>query len=278
MRIGGGQLARYLTTYDAAVYSIIFKLAGGGEAPPYLSCQKIAKGNLKYFENDVYGKKIADLSFIAFGEKIKDDAADGDHPKHVVAGLVLGKAIKKAVADEPQIQKVLSEGFAKVDELQKQGADLETLLSCYGDTNEALFSAFCPSGAEGYKKLLRALSIWTYFVDVVCDYDDDFKKKAYNPLKDEACPTIKEYFDKHYAFIMQKSKQLGEDLLSALNAVYTEDTEWCVLLKILSNAIDRVIPTILEGGDVKFHLLRELYLNNMEKIKHDRFLRRQEKR
>ena len=72
----GGQKARYLTTYDAAVYNLVMAVAGKDERPPCFDCERIKTNNKKHFKDDPIGYIIADLSILGFATKAKDNAAD----------------------------------------------------------------------------------------------------------------------------------------------------------------------------------------------------------
>ena len=103
LRILGGQLARFFTTYDGAIYSMIVDLQTKESNPPHLACERFGTKNLKYFENDEIGLKVARLSLISFGEKIRDDEIDKNYFKAKLGSLLFAKTIKKAVEAEPVI-------------------------------------------------------------------------------------------------------------------------------------------------------------------------------
>ena len=56
LRILGGQLARFFTTYDGAIYSMIVDLQTKNTPPPHLPCERVGKRNLKYFQADEDGE------------------------------------------------------------------------------------------------------------------------------------------------------------------------------------------------------------------------------
>ena len=103
LRILGGQLARFFTTYDGAIYSMIVDLQTKNTPPPHLPCERVGKRNLKYFQADEVGLKVARLSLISFGEKIRDDQLDRNHFKASLGALLFSKIIKKAQEAEPDM-------------------------------------------------------------------------------------------------------------------------------------------------------------------------------
>lgn len=262
LRSLGNQLCRYLTTFDAAIYSIIYKIATGGERPPFFACQKIKKSNTRYFAHDVDGLLFANLTLVGFGEKIADDLSDhdGGKAKAKLMKSLFGKPIEKAQKVLSSCAKNTHDCTTEIDRLQSQNADLMTLLDVYGDLtpkNIAELAPISPQIAEVYRQLSR----WVYFVDILSDYDKDYKSGAYNPLKQLDCPTIQSYFDKHYRDLLQANRQISDALVAALLAIRDDSTEWIVLYKVITHSLDTVVPTVLCGGDVSFHYFKELRKN-----------------
>ena len=206
LRLMGGQAARYLTTFDAALYAIILAIATKEETPPFLRCQKIGKSNMNLFKDDEIGLRHARLSYIAFGEKIRDDIMDENSKRAAFMKFIFGKQIESAKEREPELQRIAFEGTNRINELQRQNADLDTVLSVYGDMMAETFSAFADID-ERFVRLYRNLARWTFYVDMLSDYDDDYKEGSYNSFKTEDCKTISEYFDKHWAYLIEKNKE-----------------------------------------------------------------------
>lgn len=273
LRIRAGQLSRYLTTFDAAIYSLALNVMMGGEAPPLLRCQKFLTSNLKHFRNDEIGLKVADLSLIAFGEKIRDDVIDGDTARANLMNLFFGRNVKRAQKAQPEMHRIFFEGTNDINALQAQGADLDTLLNTYGELSANVINA-CVQLTPEFKEFFVALARWMYYVDILCDYDEDYKKNASNPLRQEGLPTLQDYFTHNYVFVMNKTREIEERLVAALNAIHNDSNEWTVLNKIVSHAVNRVVPAILMGDDVKYHLLRELTQNYFDNVKRERYRRR----
>ncbi len=256
LRLLGGQSARYLTTYDIAVYSLLLQLGREGE-PPLLMCQRLGKKNMRLFSGDETGLKLARLSMISFGEKFRDDELDGESFKEKAARAFFRKRILRAAKEEPELAEIARSGTDEINRLQDANAPIFAVLKAYGDMAVRSFSCFRElSAAE--EELFRSLSEWIFFLDMVCDYGDDFASGAYNGLKTEGCPTFSAYFDRNYIGFLQLQKAVTDRLVSALFAVKEKTRRWNVLYKVILFAADTVIPSVIEGEDVKYHYFKEL--------------------
>lgn len=270
LRITGGQLARFFTTYDGAIYSMIMDLQTKSPPPPHLPCERLGKKNLKRFVNDEGGLKIASLSLISFGEKIRDDQIDNNGIKVKLASLLFSKTIKKAKEKEPVIAKNSYDGTERINELQNSNEKIEEIFKAYGDMAISSFSQFLDMTAQT-EELIRSVSEWIFLVDMICDYDDDYKDGTYNGFKREGLVTFKDYFDAHYRHLMQIVRKMSERLANAVMAVRDDSSVWNILYKIITHALNTVIPDIIDGKDVKFHYFSDLFerIGRNKKLKKD---------
>ena len=250
-----------MVTFDAAVFSIILNFGKGEDDPPFLLCRPIGKKHLKYYENDEIGFKLARLTFISFGGKFDDDLIDGNSTKAKILKSIFKKSLKKAREAEPVIASITAEGTKKINRLQSENAPLFDVFAVYGDMAAEAFRQFDSLSPEK-EELIRALAEWTFFIDVVCDYDEDFKSGEYNGLKDERYPTFKEYFDHNYVEFSELEGKMTGRLVDALMKNKDDSRRWNVVFRIVMHAVDTVIPSIIEGKDVKFHYIKETLKSN----------------
>lgn len=266
LRSLGGQFARFFTTFDVAVYSMILSLHGGDD-PPFFPCQRLGKANMRHFEKDAMGNKLAQLTMISFAEKFRDDAYDGNQSaKEKFVAAFFSKLIKRAQQAMLDLAKTSFEGTERINALQNARAPIDEVLGAYGDMCVDSFKLICPL-SDAQQELIRSLSEWIFFVDMACDYNEDCQNKTYNGLVAEGCNTFVEYFDKHYVEFVQLEKRVTDKLVSALALARENTRRWNTLYKIIINAIDNVIPQLVQGVDIKYHYFREL-------IKRHRHLRR----
>jgi len=261
LRIVGGQVARFCTTYDAAIYSLIMALQSHEEAPPALPCERIGSKNLRVFANDEVGLKVARLSLISVGEKFRDDRIDSNNLKTKLLSLPLNKAINEAKAVEPTIAQSSYDSTNRINELQNSSAPLSEIFAAYGDMAAASFSQFL-NMSDGTEELIRSISEWNFFMDMLCDYESDYKSGSYNGFKKEGLPTFAAYFNVHYKEFMSVAERVTDRLVAAIMAVRDDSTVWNTLFKIIIHAIDNVLPAAIEGKDVSFHYFSDLFERN----------------
>lgn len=257
LRYLGGQRARFLTTFDATVYSLILNIARGEQAPPFLPCQRFKKDNMKRFVGDEIGLKIARLSLIALGEKVADDRRDERSIKAAFVGRLLRGPIEKAVAAEPELAATVRDGIAAVDELQDRAAPLEQTLDRYGKMIVDVFGCISPL-TDAVKDVYYSLARWTFYIDMLCDYDTDYKNpRAYNGFKTAGCASIADYFDSHYMYVLALNRALCGDLMRALAAADDGFIEWRAAYRVIAHAVATVAPELLRGNDVKYRYFKE---------------------
>lgn len=265
LRALAGQKARALTTFDAAIYSLIFNISQNGVPPKMFDCQKVRTQHVKYFSTDEVGMKFARLSFIAFGEKFHDDLIDGNDKKAKFMYFLYGKAIKKAQAAEPQIAQRARESTDRINELQAANATVEQVLDEYGQSMADTFTLFGVTRQDTLA-LYKSIAKWTFFVDMLCDYDSDFATNSPNSFRDDDCPTISDWFAKHYTYLLEMTRSLNEEILTGLNSIKNGSVEWDALYLVITHALNNVVPNILNGKDVTFHYVYE-YNRNVKRVK-----------
>ena len=270
LRILGGQLARFFTTYDGAIYSMIVDLQTKTTPPPHLPCERWGKKNLKYFEEDEVGLKFARLSLISFGEKIRDDQLDRNHFKAKMGALLFSKIIKKAQEAEPSMANDSYEGTEIINKLQDNNEPIMDIFAAYGDMAANSISHFIEMTKET-EELVRSVSEWIFLVDMICDYDDDYKNKTYNGFKIEGIATFSEHFDTNYQEFLEIVNKISNRLYNAIMNVRDNSSLWNVLYKIITHAINTVIPNAIMGKDIEFHYFSDLFdrINKNKKLKKD---------
>ena len=265
MRGVGGQAARALTTFDVALYSMILNISTGGTPPALFDCQKIKMDNVRYFSTDKVAMKLAHLSFIAVGGKIEDDLLDGNKFRAGSMNLLFKKAIKTSREAEPSLAKILDDNLAKLNELEKsENCTTEMLLDCYGNGMVEVFMDFAEL-PEGAKKLYNSIARWTYFVDMLTDYEEDYRTNAPNTLIEKDCPTLDLLWEKKYRYIMDLNKSISDDILDGLEMIKVDKQEWKTLKEILVYALDNVVSGVFSGKDVTFHYFKE-YGRNVQNV------------
>ena len=246
--------------FDVAIYSIIYSIATGAPRPPFLSCEKIGKRNVNLFKDDEVGKRFAELTLVAFGEKLHDDELDGKGKRTFFINMLFGKAIKKAQKSQPILTEISYKGTERINELQNANAPVEQVLGAYGDM---VYETFKQMGVKEheYLRIFKYIAEWTFFVDMICDYQEDYKDGTYNAFYDKECKTLSEVFNKKYAEILQVNNRISKDIITSLNAVNDDSIEWKIVYRILEYSLNTVVYNMLDGADVTFHYFKELKKN-----------------
>jgi len=257
LRIEGGQLARFFTTYDAAIYSIILALQTN-DRPPHFPCERFGHKNMSFFRNDKTGIFFADLSIIAVGQKIRDDFIDGNNKKVRLINAVFGKIIKKTNQKQPELYKILYDGLERINKMQDENACVPDILSVYGDVAVSLISQLT-TPTDDVAGLIKAFSEFNFFIDMVCDYDKDYRDGTYNGLKKEGLKTFCEYFNVYYSEFKTLYNEISDNLIKRLFAVEKSNKIWNTLYKIITDGTDRIVPDLIAGKDVEFHYFKDLF-------------------
>ena len=251
----GGQSARFLTTYDIAIYSMILNIAAGGETPPPVKCQFIGRKYRNQYMDDKTGMKLARLSFIVFGEKIRDDLADGEIAKGKSMSLLYGKSIEKAREAEQVLAAIAAKGIEKLDEQQNNHASAEEVLETYGQMMADLFKEFGVQD-EKFLRLFRCIAKWTFYMDMLTDYDEDYRTGNYNGYIIEGCSTIQSCFDRNYLYFINENRKINDEISDAMKQIQDGSGEWYVLNKMISHATSTMALRLLAGENIKFRFIR----------------------
>ncbi len=272
----GGQKARFLTTYDAAVYNLIMAVAGKDERPPHFSCRKIKTDCKELFKDDPVGNVIADLSVLGLTIKVKDNETDGDQAKAFFANLLYHKLFDKTIASNQALYEASYATIRKMDRLQQANAPIEEVLSLYGMAMENGFRYFFDA-EDKYFHCINRLARWTFLLDMIEDYDSDRKLHRPNSLIQEDSATLAELFDKHYFELIPFLQKEMNELNNALLAIENEMTEWVVVNKLVRHSMATLIPNVLNGKDIGFHYFQYLYKQSIDRIENKITLKKYEK-
>lgn len=269
----GGQVARFLTTFHAAVYNLVLTLAGADKRPPLFPCQRIRRKNKKFFKADTTALNFADMMVLGFAVKLNDDKSDGDKGRAFVLKSLFGRLVKRTVKNHVELYEKSVDAIKRMDELQSGGAALQDVLDAYGKAMSCAFE-YTFALDEKYLHAIEVIAQWTFFVDMLDDYDDDVKKHAVNTLVRDGCNTLAELFDKHYNELIITIQNLQRALCDGIDAIKSDATEWIVLHKIIGHSVATLVPNILNGEDVKFHYFRDTYLNRKKNSENKKIVRK----
>lgn len=255
LRLLGGQALRYLTSFDITIYSLIYNVATEGERPPHFSCQKIGTSTMKKFANDTVGLRLGALALIGLGEKIRDDILDDNSLKAKSLYAMLKKPITTAQNNEPKLRELAFNATTLIDQMQNENKPLNDILDVYGKMLADIFCEFAPLD-DKFRRLYHNLGKWTFYIDMLCDYDEDYATNDYNGFKQEGKKTLKEYFDDNYLQLIQCNREIGGALLASLEETNNGSMEWTVVYKIICRALNTVAAALVNGETVQFNYFK----------------------
>ena len=188
---------------------------------------------------DRLGGRLARMSCVVFGEKFRDDELDGDAPAAKALNALFAGVIARARREEPDMARIAREGTDRINRMQEEKADPFALFAVYGEMVADLFECIAPLEAA-HHRLISAIAAWTFYVDMLCDYDQDYRDRAYNGFHVEGEATLRGCYAKREAAFAQARARMEGELLAALDAVREDAAEWVVLDKVIRAALDDV--------------------------------------
>ncbi|MBR5288824.1 MAG: hypothetical protein IKU34_09605 [Clostridia bacterium] len=237
LRLLGGQTARFLTTHDMAVYSIILSMAMQAERPPYRKCERFLMRTVKEYRGDALGMRLANMSCVVFGEKFRDDELDGNRASAQAMNALFGGVIARARSAEAEMAAIAREGTERINRMQAENAPVYDLFDAYGEMVYQLFACIHPLGAA-HGRLIRAIAAWTFYIDMLCDYDKDYRQGAYNGFHAQGIATLRESYAANREMYAQAEMRMAGEMKAALDAADDGASEWTVLRKVIHAALE----------------------------------------
>lgn len=178
-----GQFPRFTTNYDMVFLSVLLHDYTGQEVA-FRNCGCICNPRKKTVvcQNELFDKIVATNLILAY-HKADDDVRDGGGLKKKTARRFLRKAYKKAVSILPEADEIVSRGYDKLLELEKQNyTGVDRVADCFASSLSSLGKLLIGDCTENMQKLLYNIGKFAYLADALDDVDEDFRKKRYNPL------------------------------------------------------------------------------------------------
>lgn len=235
-----GMLSRMLLSYDVTILAIAL------HAHPEPLCDKLKCTGCKackqtYFRSEQW-KKIAAVNILLAAEKMSDDIADERSFKAAAGAFFYKSVIQKATRDFPEIYQAIHQGYRAIQAAEKENGDVLLIGDRFADMMVGILDAgFTVS--DTIREYVRQIARWLYFIDAVDDYDEDLKKKRFNPIAREDL-SLRDYLLTRYPQLQQYLQSLYEkhDMLCAQ---LPEDPENEILVSILKNSIPVVTSIVL---------------------------------
>ncbi len=178
-----GNISRLSLSYDFTALAIILDSLEDTQSEIYeekcmlhpLRKRPVARGcdALSYCAN-------MSIAFSYF--KIKDDISDSDFSKKAAILPVFASKMKKVRKLYPEKTIFLEKCLSELSALEKENCkNIDLPAKIFGDLMSEIFS-YKTKNLRVLKNLGYNLGRWLYIVDAIDDFEDDIKKKRYNPF------------------------------------------------------------------------------------------------
>lgn len=228
-----GQCGRFTLTYDLTFLSALFHNLLGVDV-------EIEKKRciLHWFvprpvaKRDALTDRVACLNVILAYYKVRDDIEDDHRGKGKQA--FLRNAYKKARAAEPQFDKIVNVNYKVLRDYEKANGDsLDIAADPFGNmVRELALELLKEKAVAPVSDLSYNLGKWIYLIDALDDFDEDRKKKKYNPFvnaypdsisKAELCKKHEKEMDYVFGTILQQLAADAKELKYAFNHDLTDN-------------------------------------------------------
>ncbi len=247
-----GYRYRMLVNYDVVTYMIITKLAVNDEFYCYkYRCQARHIKGMSEFKKDGLGQFFAMLTARGMSVAVQDKIQDGGKKKYKFFSWFFKKAFKPIDDKEQTIAKRVSERMSELLELEKADSkDVKLYLNYYADSILMCIEEYYPNIEQPYKELIRQIACFTDYMDMLQDYDDDVREKAFNPLIHKGLDTLQAYLGKHWQDVREITSKMTSKLNIALEQIRhkSSELEWEILAKIVKLVVPHTIRKVVTGN------------------------------
>lgn len=177
-----GNLPRLATNYDSVFLSVlVHNLCGTDFRMEKQRCilHPLRKRNVAL--DDPLSARIAALNVLLLWHKLNDDVIDGGKWKHRAGRSLLGRARKKAARLYPEFDRIITEEYARLRELEISGCgEIDRVADPFGCMMERLCLSLTDRGGDAFRKLCYNVGRWIYLIDALDDLEKDRKSGEFN--------------------------------------------------------------------------------------------------
>lgn len=237
-----GNLSRMLLSYDITMITVLTTALAD---PLYkkFPCVGCKKNKQILFSADNW-KVAAAINILLASEKLIDDIYDEKSFIATIKRLLFRRIIKKAEKEYPNTFQIIRNGYKKIviDEKEKKsviriGCDFADMMLAVSETNYEL--------SELQKLFIYEISRWLYYIDALDDYDEDIRKKRFNPLVIEGV-SFKNYTEKYYAVIQKDLSDIFKNFEDLRKYFINTTLENRLINSFIVNTIPSVTAAILK--------------------------------
>ena len=244
-----GPVGGAFVDYDLVLYSILLQLAVNQDTPQSYKCHYFrGKERLNFLDDDL-GNNLAVFTLAVFKSKFDDDVKDENSFNAKFLLNLFKKKFHKAQTSHEALFTLVCTTLSKISDYETLNISFEEILEIYGEMVAKMFSVVSENIPEDYLLVMKAVAKWEYFMDMLLDYDDDYKKGAFNPIIDKRYKTLQEYISDsvHYLYISDFYNKLFAELNGSVDKIKSDRIEWKIVKKIVTIATGTTFYKILRG-------------------------------
>ena len=244
-----GQIGGVFVDYDLVFYSILVQLVVGEKAPESYKCHYFRGKERLNFLSDHWGTQLAVFSMAVFKCKFNDDIEDENSLKAKLALKAFRNKFKLVRKSHGNLFDALYAILSKFSDYETSEIPIDEILEDYGKIVVEMFLAVCDDIPDNYRQIIKAMAKWEYFMDMLLDYKDDYKKGTFNPLIDIRYKTLQDFIadSSNYIKIYDYYEKLIAEVDNAVIPIKSDRIEWQIINKLATIATRKTFYKILKG-------------------------------
>ena len=211
------QVMRFTTNYDITFLNVLYHAIF--DVDVVIKEETCILGPFKkkpIVKDDEYTQVIVDVNNILGHYKCVDDIKDNKSAsKWMFDKLILKKHYKRAKVNLEKIDKIVSKGYDKLRDLEKEGCkSVDKVSDPFANIMKGIAKElFKEKYDDSIGDMMYALGKWVYIVDAIDDIDEDYKDKKFNLFLFDY-----EYIDKK-TFLLEKHDDLEFILMNCYKTI-----------------------------------------------------------
>ena len=242
-----GQISRFLLSNDVSLLGILMKCHKDSLRQHYLCFGKCKEKHCVFHGGK--WNQMAAINLLLVNEKLKDDVNDERSWKAVIGKILLGKHMRKAESQYPEMAKVIAQGYVEMYKLERAGSGVRPIEECFADMMVNTMKEVREL-EEWEIYYIRHISRWIYYIDALDDYEEDYKKNRFNSLKKQDAPTFYDYTQKYMRTIIEDLQYIYRDMNKIMELMPQKTTEDELLRTLICNDMPLRTAQVLKGKNL----------------------------
>lgn len=237
-----GSMARFLVNYDVTLLAIVLHCHKSSQIKR-LPCLGQKKKKEELFFDDIW-EKLAAITILLAAEKMNDDINDEASISAFIGRLLFKRQINNAKIGNPELYTIISDGYRKITIDEKENKSAIDIGNRFADMMCELVKLL-DNLNDSTLLYVNFISNWLYYIDALDDYDEDIKKKRFNPLVIKSVK-FKKYIDEYYTTVQKDLQNIFSDFKTLKNSLEDSSIENQLLLNVICDTIPTITYNILK--------------------------------